>query len=106
MRDMECTAISIISLTNDMLSYLKEGPDHMYNTVAVLRKTHGYPVQQAFDAVGAMVEELFEKWDTLEATLPSWGAENDRQVQLYLDGVKGHVIANANWRRVCSSGQH
>ncbi|KAF2103158.1 terpenoid synthase [Rhizodiscina lignyota] len=96
-REMEYMAIEIILLTNDILSYPKEGPDHMYNTTAFLKKSRGLSTQEAFDEIGLLLDERFKKWDSLMATLPSWGEENDRQVQLYLDGVKGHVSSNTNW---------
>lgn len=97
-QEIEYTATEIVMLSNDIISYLKEGTEHAYNTITLLRKMHGYSVQQAFDEAGRLISERFKEWEDLESTLPSWDLQMwDAQVRVYLDGVKGHVIANMNW---------
>jgi Delta6-protoilludene synthase len=99
-RALEKHATQIIILYNDMLSYRAEGPDHLYNTVAVLCRLHHISVQEAFDIIEKMLEDCFTGWYEAMSKLPSWGGDTDRQIELYIRGMKGHIIANANWRYV------
>ena len=59
--------------------------------------------QQAFNAAGKLLDERYRRWDKIEASLPSWGDEIDYQVSRYIQGIKGVVQADLEWRFVNSS---
>jgi hypothetical protein len=97
--ELEESAALLIILHNDILSHFEEGAGHLYNTVAILRKLQGLSIQAAFDLIEAKyLPETFARWESALKKLPSWGEDVDRQVQLYIKGIKDHVICNANWR--------
>lgn len=65
--------------------------------VAVCR-ANGLSPQKAFNTVGKLLEQRYQRWDEAEASVPSWGAEIDVQVRKYIEGIKCVVKANLNWR--------
>lgn len=58
----------------------------------------GLPAQQAFDAAGRLLDHRFRRWEAAEKKMPSWGDEVDVDVSRYVDGIRGVVQANAEWR--------
>ena len=72
-----------------------EGVPH--NMVTVCRR-NGMSAQKAFNTVGRLLERRYERWDKIEASLPSWGKEADVEVRKYIEGIKCVVKANLNWR--------
>lgn len=58
----------------------------------------GQSPQEAFDTVGALLEERHQEWQTVIAELPSWGPEIDGQVARYVEGIQNVVQANVTWR--------
>lgn len=99
--ELENAAAMLIILHNDILSHFGEGSDHLYNTVAILRKLQGLSIQEACDLIEVKyLPETFARWESAVNRLPSWGEDLDQQVQLYIKGIKDHVICNANWRFV------
>jgi hypothetical protein len=65
----------------------------------------GQSPQQAFDTVGALLEERYQEWQTVISQLPSWGPEIDAQVARYVEGIQNVVQANVTWRYKLSSLQ-
>ena len=53
--------------------------------------------QQAFDYLATMLDERYHAFDTVIASLPSWGEAIDNDVQTYVEGVRNVVRANLNW---------
>lgn len=60
----------------------------------------GQSAQEAFDTVGALLENRYSQWDQAINCLPSWGTEVDLQVQRYVEGIQNIVQANISWRYV------
>ena len=58
----------------------------------------GMGAQEAFDYVGKLLDQRYQRWDAAESNLPSWGEIVDAQVQMYIEGIKGTVRANLYWR--------
>lgn len=58
----------------------------------------GMSLQNAFNTVGKLLEQRYQRWDKAEASVPSWGKEADVQVRKYVEGIKCVVKANLNWR--------
>jgi hypothetical protein len=57
----------------------------------------GQSPQEAFDTVGALLEERYKEWETAITDLPSWGPEIDAQVARYVEGIQNVVQANVTW---------
>ena len=49
------------------------------------------------DEAGLMITQRYMDFQRLRKQLPSWGAEIDAQVKLYVDALASGVIANAVW---------
>lgn len=58
----------------------------------------GKSPQEAFDTVGALLEERYLQWDQAIGRLPSWGGEIDFEVRRYIEGIQNVVQANISWR--------
>ena len=58
----------------------------------------GQSAQEAFDSVGALLEQRYLQWDETIACLPSWGADVDVQVRRYIEGIQNVVQDNISWR--------
>ena len=58
----------------------------------------GQPPQQAFNTVGALLEERYKEWSSVITQLPTWGPEIDAQVARYVEGIQNVVQANVTWR--------
>jgi hypothetical protein len=61
-------------------------------------RSNGMSPQKAFNTVGKLLEQRYQRWDKTEASVPSWGEETDVQVRKYIEGIKCVVKANLNWR--------
>jgi len=89
--------IDLVIISNDIVSYRKEEADgNPHNRIAVLRCT-GLTAQQAFDAVGSMLEARYNDWDVAFAAVPSWGVQIDEEVAQYIQAIKNVAVANINW---------
>ncbi|CAI6332731.1 unnamed protein product [Periconia digitata] len=94
---LERLGADFVILSNDILSYRKEeGEDCPFNMIAACRLAGKSP-QEAFDTVGAMLEQRYIQWDQAIQCLPSWGAEVDVQVNRYVEGIQNVVQANISW---------
>ncbi|QKX53231.1 uncharacterized protein TRUGW13939_00307 [Talaromyces rugulosus] len=104
-KEIERIAVDFVVIQNDILSYCKEEDEGIpHNLVAItryqLQSTNilgaSHP-QVAFDSVGALLVELYQRWFLALAVLPSWGEKIDIDVQRYIASVKAVVMANLNW---------
>lgn len=59
---------------------------------------NGMLAQEAFDMVGELLEERYQRWNVVEGQVPSWGKEVDVQVQRYIEAIECVVNANLYWR--------
>ena len=57
----------------------------------------GCSLQEAMDRAGERCREMEDQFLQLEASLPSWGAEIDHDVRLYVQNVKNFIAGVRNW---------
>ncbi|KAL7917433.1 isoprenoid synthase domain-containing protein [Trichoderma austrokoningii] len=86
-QELECLGMDMVAISNDILSYRKEQAEGVPHNM----------VTKAFSTVGKLLEQRYQRWDKVEASVPSWGEETDAQVQKYIEGIKCVVKANLNW---------
>ena len=72
----------------------EEGVQH--NLISA-KRAEGMQAQEAFNDLGAMLENIYTRFDSAIAELPFWGGAVDGQVQKYIEGVKLCVKANLDW---------
>lgn len=58
----------------------------------------GKSAQEAFDVVGALLEESYLEWDDAVSRVPQWGGHTDGEVERYIKGIQDVVQANISWR--------
>jgi 5-epi-alpha-selinene synthase len=88
-----------VALANDLLSYQKEVVRDRcpYNMVAVTAIHEELPLEEAVLAVIERVNGSLRRFLELEARLPSWGEAADRDVQVYVRGMKDLMAGNWYW---------
>ena len=68
--------------------------------MVALCRLKGMTAQEAFDQVGSLLQDRYQRWDVLETYIPSWGEVVDPEVEKYISGIKTVVRANLHWRSV------
>lgn len=58
---------------------------------------NGVDRQDAIELAGELWTKTLEWFFECRKVVPSWGAEIDRQVALYIKGLEDWIIANAEW---------
>ncbi|KAK7690888.1 hypothetical protein QCA50_005990 [Cerrena zonata] len=97
-RSMEMAINDWTSWTNDIFSYNKEqavGSTH--NLVAAIMYERGVDIQTAINQAGDLCLECVVSFEQCRQALPSWGADVDREVQLYVQGLQDWVAGSLNW---------
>ncbi|UKZ74540.1 hypothetical protein TrVFT333_002210 [Trichoderma virens FT-333] len=97
-QELENLGMDMVAISNDILSYRKEQEEGVPHNMVTVCRLNGMSAQQAFDKVGRLLENRYQRWDRAEASVPSWGEEADIQVRKYIEGIKCVVKANLNWR--------
>ncbi|TLD13608.1 uncharacterized protein PgNI_02933 [Pyricularia grisea] len=94
---LERLGADMVIMSNDMLSYRKEESEGCpFNMVAACRMS-GQSAQEAFDTVGALLEESYCEWEETVRQVPTWGGDVGRDVQRYIKGIQNVVQANTTW---------
>ncbi|PNP58285.1 hypothetical protein THARTR1_01800 [Trichoderma harzianum] len=96
-QELENIGMDMVAISNDILSYRKEQAEGVPHNMVAACRLSGLSAQKAFDKVGKLLENRYQRWDRAEASVPSWGEEADVQVQRYIEGIKCVVRANLNW---------
>ena len=58
---------------------------------------NGVDRQEAIEQAGALWEKTLNWYFECRKAVPSWGAEVDRAVAQYIQGLDDWIIANAEW---------
>ena len=58
---------------------------------------NGVDRQEAIEQAGALWEKTLNFYFECHKAVPSWGEEVDRDVAVYIQGLKDWIIANAEW---------
>jgi hypothetical protein len=82
----------------DIYSFNKEqaAGDH-HNIVCVVMINKGLDVQSAIDYVGDLCEQTIHQFKENHRNLPSWGPIIDKEVGIYISGLKAWMIGNLYW---------
>ncbi|KAG2341356.1 terpenoid synthase [Suillus weaverae] len=97
-------AVDMVCWTNDLLSYnVEQAMGHTSNNiVTVLMQEKDASVQEAADCIGVVFEQLMARFLKDKSRLPSWGADIDRDVALYVEALTRWVGGNLVWSFQCS----
>ncbi|KAG2147667.1 isoprenoid synthase domain-containing protein [Suillus clintonianus] len=97
-------AVDMVCWSNDLFSYnVEQAMGHTSNNiVTVLMQEKGMSVQEAVDSIGVVFKQLMTRFLKDKSRLPSWGADVDRDVALYVEGLTRWVGGNLVWSFQCS----
>ncbi|KAG1821857.1 isoprenoid synthase domain-containing protein [Suillus subaureus] len=97
-------AVDMVCWTNDLLSYnVEQAMGHTSNNiVTILMREKDASVQDAADCIGVVFEQLMARFLKDKSRLPSWGADIDRDVALYVEALTRWVGGNLVWSFQCS----
>ncbi|KAJ3561398.1 hypothetical protein NP233_g10215 [Leucocoprinus birnbaumii] len=89
----------LIVLVNDIYSYIMESFRGltMHNGVEILVRERNITVQNAVDWLGDYCNEVADKFLTELKSVPSWGADVDQRVALYIGGLGQWVRGMDDW---------
>ncbi|EJT99588.1 terpenoid synthase [Dacryopinax primogenitus] len=97
-RKLEDWANDLITWANDILSFPIEYERGDSSNIAMsVMHEKGLGVQDAMDHSSKLFGDVVENYVTARATLPSWGPEIDKMVELYLHGMEYWVIGSTEW---------
>ncbi|KAG1773547.1 isoprenoid synthase domain-containing protein [Suillus occidentalis] len=98
-RSVYFAAVDMVCWTNDLLSYnVEQAMGHNSNNiVTVLMQEKNASIQEAADCIGVVFEQLITRFLKDKSRLPSWGADIDRDVALYVEGLTRWVNGNLVW---------
>ncbi|KAH9917528.1 isoprenoid synthase domain-containing protein [Amylocystis lapponica] len=87
-----------VTWSNDIFSYdVEQSRGDEHNMIAVLVREYGYTLQQAVDFVGNLCVGTIERFEKERLAVPSWGAEIDRDVAAYIEGLQNWIVGSLNW---------
>jgi hypothetical protein len=57
----------------------------------------GLDLQQAVDRLGEMCKQSIDTFIENQARVPSWGDRIDKDVKLYVNGMKEWIVGSLHW---------
>ena len=60
-------------------------------------QARGIELQAAVKVVGGMCRDCIDSFLNLRSELPSWGANMDAAVNMYVDGLQSWIVGSLNW---------
>ncbi|KAH6652987.1 isoprenoid synthase domain-containing protein [Truncatella angustata] len=94
-----CQQISadLTLLENDILSYNKDVINGQEMNILKILEFKGLSLQEAVDEVTNMINDCYPRWYRALADLPRWGSDIDRDVLLYVDGLRDITLGSLIW---------
>jgi len=60
--------------------------------VVILMKHHKHSLQSAVDYVGQLCVDTIDNFERYKKLVPSWGAEVDKMVAAYIQGLQDWIV--------------
>ena len=65
--------------------------------IAVTMRQHNLGLQEAVDFVGSLSDASIDRFEQERRRLPSWDAETDRAVAVYMQGLQDWIVGALHW---------
>jgi hypothetical protein len=65
--------------------------------ICVFMMHDGLDLQQAVDRLGEMCKQSIDTFIENQARVPSWGDRIDKDVKLYVNGMKEWIVGSLHW---------
>lgn len=76
---------------------MEQSRSDTHNIIVVLMREQSLDLQGAVDYIGWLCKGSVQRFEDNRAVLPSWGAELDRQVDIYVEGLQNWIIGSLHW---------
>ncbi|TFK38101.1 isoprenoid synthase domain-containing protein [Crucibulum laeve] len=97
-RSLGEAANDLVTWSNDIFSYnVEQSKGDTHNMIPVVMHHEGVDLQSAVDFVGNMCKQSIDRFVEDRSHLPSWGAEIDRQVAIYVGGLADWIVGSLHW---------
>lgn len=82
----------------DIFSYnVEQSRSDKHNMIPVVMHHHGLDLQSAVDFVGELCKQSIDRFNDLCKQLPSWGPKIDRDVAVYVNGLRDWIVGSLHW---------
>lgn len=65
--------------------------------IVVVMQQEGLDLQSAVSFVGELCQQSIDRFVAERENLPSWDSEIDRQVDIYVDGLRDWIVGSLHW---------
>lgn len=88
----------LVTWSNDIFSFnVEQSKGDTHNMIVVIMKQEGVDLQTAVDFVGSLCKQSIDRFIQDRKNLPSWGAEIDKEVQIYVQGLADWIVGSLHW---------
>ncbi|KZS92156.1 terpenoid synthase [Sistotremastrum niveocremeum HHB9708] len=93
------TIVTLTTCAMDLIIYdnVKHAVGSTHNSIAIAAHNFGFPIQEAIDWIAGRREGVARKFFEIRDEVPSWGADLDKQVAGYIDGLGYWIRGNFEW---------
>ncbi|KII87637.1 hypothetical protein PLICRDRAFT_112279 [Plicaturopsis crispa FD-325 SS-3] len=97
-RSLGEAANDLVTWSNDIFSYnVEQSKGDTHNMIVVVMNEQGIDLQAAVDFVGVLCKDSIDRFNRDRSNLPSWGAEIDKDVSTYVDGLAYWIVGSLHW---------
>ncbi|KAI0053966.1 terpenoid synthase [Auriscalpium vulgare] len=91
-------ANDLVTWSNDIFSFnVEQARGDTHNMICIFMAHEGATLQEAVDRVGSLCKQTIDVFVENQRRLPSWGAEIDRMVDLYVFGLQEWIVGALHW---------
>ena len=84
--------------SQDLYSYnVEQARGDTHNMICVHMMKDGLTLQQAVDRLGEMCKQSIDRFVENLPLVPSWGDRIDRDVKLYVNGMRECIVGSLHW---------
>ncbi|KAK8032164.1 isoprenoid synthase domain-containing protein [Apiospora arundinis] len=90
-------SVDLVAIHNDILSYKKDVLSGEDLSIINILRGQGKTLQEAIDGTGQMIDGCYQRWYEALLKMPSWGSTIDRNVYIYLEGIRNIALGCLLW---------
>ncbi|KAH9928095.1 terpenoid synthase [Fomitopsis serialis] len=91
-------ANDLVTWSNDIFSYnVEQARGDTHNMIPILMTHKKLTLQEAVDYVGNLCKDTIDGFMENEKRVPSWGPEVDREVAIYVKGLRDWIVGSLHW---------
>lgn len=91
----EATRTTLVLLRGPFLPHVNLTPHSQM--IPILMTHHKLSLQEAVDYVGDLCKQTIDGFIENEKLIPSWGEEVDKEVAIYVKGLRDWIVGSLHW---------